>query len=163
MVDKSIEDNILLNYDFFLIEQAILYDEIKEIVDDKINKYKNNYKAYYSHDLDEKNKIAYEKALEEIEKIKTDLSKISELLEIFGVLTQKMISEDLEILEILKIQNKELKTALNNTENTESASKPLKENYKHEYKSNFLMLFTKVIFAVIILVIAYIQIKNRRL
>ena len=163
MADKNIEDNILLNYEGFLIEQAIFFDEVKEIVNDRINTYKNNYKAYYSHDLDEKNKLAYDKALEEIEKIKTDLSKTSEFLEIFGVLTQKMIAEDVEILEILKIQNKEFKTALNNTENTESASKPLKENYKHEYKSNFLMLFTKVIFAVIILVIAYIQIKNRQL
>ena len=163
MSDKTIEDNILLNYDVFLIEQAILFDEIKEIVDEKINIYKNNYKAYYSHDLDETNKVAYDKALEEIEKIKTDLNKMSEFLEVFGLLTQKMIGEDLEILEILKIQNKELKGGLHSAKNTESASKPLKENYKHEYRTNFLMLFTKVIFAVVILVIAYIQIKNRRL
>lgn len=163
MADKSVEDNILLNYEGFLIEQAIFFDEIKEIVADKINTYKNNYKAYYLNDLNETNKLAYDKALEEIEKIKTDLSKISDLLENFGVLTQKMIAEDVEILEILKIQNKELKEALNNTKNQQGASKPLKENYKHEYRSNFLMLFTRFIFAVIILVIAYIQIKNRTL
>lgn len=163
MANKSIEDNILLNYEEFLIKQANFFDEIKERVDAKINTYKNNYKAYYLHDLDEKNKIAYDKALEEIEKIKTDLSKMSENLEVFGVLTQKMVAEDVEILEILKIQNEELKEALNNTKNQEGASKPLKENYKHEYRSNFLMLFTKFIFAIIILVIAYIQIKNRRL
>lgn len=163
MADKSIEDNILLNYEGFLIEQAIFFDEIKEIVDDRINTYKTNYKAYYSHDLDEQNKLAYDKALEEIEKIKTDLSKMSEFLEIFGVLTQRMIAEDVEILEILKIQNKELKEALNNIKNQQDASKPLKENYKHEYRSNFLMLFTRFIFAIIILVIVYIQIKNRTL
>lgn len=163
MTNKSIEDNILLNYEFFLIEQAMLFDEIKMIVDEKINTYKNNYKAYYSHDLDQKNKLAYEKALEEIEKIKRDLSKMSELLDIFGLLTQNMVGEDIEILEILKIQNKELKEALHKTQNVESSSKPLKENYKHEYKTNFLMLLVKFIFAAVILIIAYIQIKNRKL
>lgn len=163
MADKSIEDNILLNYEGFLIEQAIFFDEVKEIVDDRINTYKNNYKAYYSHDLDEQNKLAYDKALEEIEKIKRDLSKMSELLDIFGLLTQNMVGEDIEILEILKIQNKELKEALHKTQNVESSSKPLKENYKQEYRTNFLMLFTRFIFAIIILVIAYIQIKNRKI
>ena len=163
MADKSIEDNILLNYEGFLIEQAIFFDEVKEIVDDRINTYKNNYKAYYSHDLDEQNKLAYDKALEEIEKIKRDLSKMSELLDIFGLLTQNMVDEDIEILEILKIQNKELKEALHKTQNVESSSKPLKENYKQEYRTNFLMLFTRFIFAIIILVIAYIQIKNRKI
>ena len=163
MADENIEDNILYEESRILIEQAKLFNEIKEKVDDKINIYKNNYKAYYSHDLDEQNKLAYDKALEEIEKIKIDLSKISEILENYGVLTEKIIIEDVEILDILQIQNKELKEVLNNTKNQEGASKPLKENYKHEYRSNFLMLFTKFIFAVIILVIAYIQIKNRKL
>lgn len=163
MADNSIENNILLNYDVFLIEQFIIFEEIKNAVDEKIKNYKNNYKAYYLHDLDEKNKIAYEKALEEIEKIKKDLNQISELLEIFGILTNRKVLEDLEILEIFKIENKELKKLKHKVQNTESASKPLKENYKSEYSTNFLILFGKILFAVIIFVIAYIQIKNKKL
>ena len=88
---------------------------------------------------------------------------MSEFLEIFGMLTQQMVGEDMENLEMLKFQHEEVKAQLNTVKNKGSASKPLKENYKSEYRSNFLMLFSKVIFSVIILVIAYIQIKNRKL
>lgn len=163
MTDNSVENNILLNYEGFLIEQAVFFEEIKRTVHEKIRSYKTNYKAYYSHDLDRNNKIAYEKALEEIEKVKTDLNKMSEFLEIFGMLTQQMVGEDMENLEMLKFQHEEVKAKLNTVKNKGSASKPLKENYKNEYRSNFLMLFLKVIFSVIIFVIAYIQIKNRKL
>lgn len=163
MANSEIENNILLNYDVFLIEQAIILDEIKKTIDEKVAEYETSYKAYYSHDLDKNNKIAYEKTLEEIETIKTKLNTMSELLEIFGVLTQRFIDEDLEILEIFKFENEELKALKNNAKNTGDASKPLKENYKHEYQTNFLTLFAKVIFVIIIFVIAYIQIKNRKL
>jgi hypothetical protein len=162
MVNNDIEKNILLNYDVFLIEQLIIFEEIKNGVDKKIKNYKNNYTAYYSNNLDEKNKIAYEEALEEIAEIKKGLEQLSELLEIFGMLTQRMVLEDLEILDLFKIENKDLKELKNNIENSGNASKPLKENYKTEYETSFLMVFGKIIFAIIIFVIAYIQIKNRK-
>ena len=78
----SLKNNILLNYDSFLLEQYELLKEIKNIVEEKIANYKNNYKAYYLNDLDARNKTAYDNALAEIEKIKTDLNKIREVLEI---------------------------------------------------------------------------------
>lgn len=162
MANNDIKKNILLNYDVFLIEQLIIFNELKNGVNEKIENYKNNYIAYYSNNLDEKNKIAYEKALEEIEEIKKGLEELSELLETFGMLTQKMVLEDLEILDLFKMENKELKQLKTKIKNTESATKPLKENYKTEYETNFLMVFGKMIFVIIIFVIAYIQIKNRR-
>lgn len=162
MTNSDIEKNILVNYDVFLIEQLIIFEEIKNVVDELVQNYENNYKAYYSQKLDKQNKIAYETALEEIEKIKKKLTQISEFLEIFGVLTQRMVVEDLEILDLFKMENKELKVLKNTAQNTESASEPLKENYRTEYETNFLTLFGKIIFVIIIFVIAYIQIKNRR-
>lgn len=162
MTNSDIEKNILVNYDVFLTEQLIIFEEIKMVVDELVKKYENNYKAYYSQKLDKQNKIAYETALEEIEKIKKKLTQISEFLEIFGVLTQRMVVEDLEILDLFKMENKELKVLKNTAQNTESASEPLKENYRTEYETNFLTLFGKIIFVIIIFVIAYIQIKNRR-
>lgn len=162
MTNSDIEKNILVNYDVFLIEQLIIFEEIKIVVDELVQNYENNYKAYYSQKLDKKNKIAYETALEEIEKIKKKLTQISEFLEIFGVLTQRMVVEDLEILDLFKMENKELKVLKNTAQNTESASEPLRENYKTEYETIFLTLFGKIIFVIIIFVIAYIQIKNRR-
>lgn len=162
MTNSDIEKNILVNYDVFLIEQLIIFEEIKIVVDELVQNYENNYKAYYSQKLDKQNKIAYETALEEIEKIKKKLTQMSEFLEIFGVLTQRMVVEDLEILDLFKMENKELKVLKNTAQNTESASEPLKENYRTEYETNFLTLFGKIIFVIIIFVIAYIQIKNRR-
>lgn len=161
--NSELKNNILLNYDVFLLEQYELLKEIKNIVEEKITSYKNNYKAYYLNDLDARNKTAYDNALEELAKIKTDLNKISEVLEIYGVLTQEIIAEDLELLELLKFQNEELKALKNKVQNTENASKPLKENYNSEYRKNFLWTLLKVVFAIMIFVIAYIQIKNRRM
>lgn len=163
VTNNKLRNNILLNYDSFLLEQYELLKEIKNIVEEKITIYKNNYKAYYLNDLDKRNKIAYDNALAEIEKIKTDLNKISEAMEIYGILTQEIIAEDLELLELIKIQNEELKALKNRVQNTGNASKPLKENYNNEYKTNFLWLLLKVVFAIMLFVIAYIQIKNRKM
>ena len=47
MTNSDIEKNILVNYDVFLIEQLIIFRN-KSWVDELVQNYENNYKAYYS-------------------------------------------------------------------------------------------------------------------
>ena len=70
MANNDIKKNILLNYDVFLIEQLIIFNELKNGVNEKIENYKNNYIAYCSNNLDEKNKEQKRKRLKEIEEIR---------------------------------------------------------------------------------------------
>ena len=41
MTDNSVENNILLNYEGFLIEQAVFFEEIKRTVHEKLYHKKN--------------------------------------------------------------------------------------------------------------------------
>ena len=52
------------------------------------------------------------------------------------------------------------KALKNNAKNTGDASKPLKENYKHEYQTNFLTLFAKVILLLLFLSLHIFKLKT---
>lgn len=161
MNKEEMRENILLNYDLFLDEQKMMYQDVKNKVSPLLESYIKNYKDYFSNDLDSASQKAYQKNIEEIDIVKNEIQNLNDILEFFGLTTEEMMVEHIETLQFLRDQNDYLKNAENNVENINESSGPQKENFNKKYRYTFLIVLAKLIFIIAVFVIAYIQIKNR--
>ena len=160
-VSEERRNNILLEYDIFLINQAKLVHTLMDTIKEQLKKYKNSYKAYFLDNLSPEKKIAYEKNLEEIQTINSELKIIAEILNDYGIIAQEITGDNLEKLRMYKINNEQLKVLVNKMKSNQSSSEPQKENYSKQYEMSFLYLIGYVFLFIAIGVITYIQISNK--
>ena len=113
-------------------------------------------------DLNPEKKSAYQLDLAEIAGIRQNLVTINEFLELFGIITEEVTLENLERLQQYKFDNARLKELEKKIKNSDDASKPQKENFAKEYQYKFVIFLAYIVLLIGIIVIAYIQISNRK-